>query len=186
MNDEMIVELYLKRNEVAIQETEKKYGNYLRTIAYNILSNIEDSKESVNDVLLNAWNSIPPQKPNILSTYLVKLTRRASIDVYRKRNREKRKASEYAISLSELEDCISEGNTTEQNVDLNLLAVEINTYLRTLSDEARNTFIGRYYFMDSIRDVASYYGMSESKVKSMLHRTRLGLKAYLEQEGFNL
>ena len=186
MNDEMIVELYLKRNEVAIQETEKKYGNYLRTIAYNILSNIEDSKESVNDVLLNAWNSIPPQKPNILSTYLVKLTRRASIDIYRKRNREKRKASEYAISLSELEDCISEGNTTEQNVDLNLLAVEINTYLRTLSDEARNTFIGRYYFMDSIRDVASYYGMSESKVKSMLHRTRLGLKAYLEQEGFNL
>lgn len=186
MKDKMIVELYLERDESAIQETEKNYGNYLRTIAYNILSNIEDSKESVNDTYLNAWNSIPPHKPNILSTYLVKLTRRASIDIYRKRNRDKRKASEYAISLSELEDCVSGGNTTEQNANLNLLAVEINAYLRTLSEEARNTFIGRYYFMDSIRDVAAYYGMSESKVKSMLHRTRIGLKTYLEQEGFDL
>lgn len=186
MKDQMIVELYLQRDESAIQETEKSYGNYLRTIAYNILSNIEDSKESVNDTYLNVWNSIPPHKPNVLSTYLVKLTRRASIDIYRKRSRDKRKASEYAISLSELDDCVSKGDTTAQSVDLNILAKEINIYLRTLSEEARNTFIGRYYFMDSIRDISAYYGMSQSKVKSMLHRTRIGLRTYLEQGGFDL
>ena len=86
--------------------------------------------------------------------------------------------------LSELEDCIPNGNTTEQNVDLHLLADAINKYLGTLSKDARTTFMGRYYYMDSIKEVAAYHNMSESKVKSMLYRTRQGLKAHLEQEGF--
>lgn len=156
MQDEMIVALYWQRDENAISETERKYGRYLTKIAHNILSDWEDSRETVNDTYLKA------------------------------RNREKRKSSEYAISLSELEDCISGSETTEQSIELKLLAEAINTYLYTLPAEARNTFVGRYYFADSIREVADYYGVSEPKVKSMLYRTRQGLKKYLEKEGYEL
>lgn len=186
MQDERIVELYWQRDEAAIRETEQKYGPYLSKIAYNILADWEDCKECVNDTCLKAWNSIPPHKPQVLRTYLGKLTRERSIDMFRCRNRTKRQGSEYTVSLSELEECVSGGNKTEQSVNMHLLAEAINDFLHTLSPEARNTFVGRYYFMDSIKEVAAYYGMSESKVKSMLHRTRLGLKAYLEQEGFDL
>ena len=186
MQDEMIVDLYWKRDESAISETERKYGRYLSKIAYNILSDWEDSKETVNDTYLKAWNSMPTHKPSVLSTYLGKITRQLSIDAFRTRNRDKRKHSEYAVSLSELEDCISGSETTEQSIELKLLAEAINTYLYTLPAEARNTFVGRYYFADPIREVADYYGMSEPKVKSMLYRTRQGLKEYLEKEGYEL
>ena len=184
MKDDEIVALYLKRDETAIRETERKYGRYLSRIAYNVLSDWEDSKECVNDTYLRAWDSIPPHRPECLSAYLRKITRQGSIDIFRKRNSEKRRMSEYAVSLSELEECLSAGNTTEQEVDLNLLSQAINAFLRTLSDEARDVFIGRYYFADSIREIARYCRMSESKVKSMLFRTRAGLKSYLEKEGF--
>ncbi len=184
MEDDKIVSLYWSRDEQAIGETEKKYGCYLAKIAYNILSDLEDSKESVNDTYLKAWDSIPPHKPSILSTYLGKITREASIDMFRKRTSAKRQASAYAVSLSELEECVAGGDTTTEDADLHALVETINTFLRTLSPEARNTFVGRYYFMDSIREIASYYGMSETKVKSMLHRTRIGLKTNLEQEGY--
>ena len=186
MQDKHIVELYWQRNESAIQETEQKYGSYLTKIAHNILSNLEDSKECVNDIYLKAWNSIPPHKPDILSTYLGKITRQGAIDLLRKRSSLKRKASEYATSLDEFSECIPAGETPEQAVELQLLAKAIASYLRTLSPQARNTFVGRYYFMDSIRDIAGYYGMSKSKVESMLHRTRKGLKAYLEKEGYTI
>ena len=95
-----------------------------------------------------------------------------------------RMASEYAVSLSELGDCVSGGNTTEELVNVKLLADTIGIFLRLQSEDTRTIFLGRYYFLDSIKEIASYSGMSESKVKSLLHRTRLNLKAYLEKEGF--
>ena len=186
MDDEQIVSLYWLRNESAIRETEKKYDRYLTKIAYNILSDYEDSRESVNDTYLAAWSSMPPHRPNILSTYLSKLTRRISIDLLRYRNRGKRQQSQYALSLEELGDCVSGGNTTEELVNVKLLADAIGIYLRTQSPEARTAFLGRYYFLDSVREVAAYLGISESKCKTLLYRTRIGLKAYLEKEGFCL
>ena len=183
MRDDEIVGLYLNRDEAAIRETEKKYGHYLTKIAYHILSDWEDCKESVNDTYLSAWNTIPPHYPNALSSYLAAITRRISIDIYRKRSRNKRKVTEYAISLSELDDCLSAGNVTQQDVDMRLLGKSINDYLRTRSEEERDVFIGRYYFADSIREVASYCNISESKTKSILYRLRNGLKAYLVKEG---
>jgi RNA polymerase sigma-70 factor (ECF subfamily) len=140
----------------------------------------------VNDTYLKAWNSIPPNKPSVLSTYLGKITRQTSIDLFRKRTADKRISSQYAVSLSELEECVSTGDITEQNVDVHLLAESISKFLRTLSPEASNVFIGRYYFMDSIQEIAASYGMSQAKVKSMLHRTRIALKKYLEKEGFEV
>lgn len=186
MEDEQIVSLYWAREESAIRETEKKYDRYLTKIAHNILNNPEDSRESVNDTYLAAWNSMPPHRPSVLSAYLAKLTRRISIDCFRYRTREKRLGSEYVISLSELGDCVSGGNTTEEIVNVKLLADAIGIYLRTQSAEARTAFLARYYFLDSVRDVAAYLGISESKCKSLLYRTRIGLKAYLEKEGFCL
>lgn len=184
MEDETIVSLYWARDERAIQETEEKYDRYLTKIAYNILNNIEDSRESVNDTYLAAWDSMPPHRPSVLSSYLAKLTRRISIDCFRYRTRGKRMASEYAVSLSELGDCVSGGNTTEEIVNVKLLADAIGIYLRLQNEQTRTAFLGRYYFLDSIKEVAAYCGMSESKCKSLLHRTRLGLKEYLIKEGF--
>ena len=184
MRDDEIVTLYWKRDERAIQETKNEYGRYLFKIANNILADLEDSRESVNDTYLAAWNSIPPQRPSVLSTYLGKLTRRISIDLFRKKNREKRRASEYALSLNELEECIPGGSMPEDEVEVKLLAKSINDFLRMQPEEARNLFVGRYYFLDSLKDVARYCGMSESKAKSILFRTRCSLKTHLEQEGF--
>ena len=186
MEDEKIVSLYWDRDETAIRETEVKYDRYLTKIAYNILADREDSRESVNDTYLAAWNSMPPHRPGVLSAYLAKITRRISIDRFRYRNRDRRRESEYSVSLSELGDCVSGGNTTEEIVNVRLLADAIGVFLRLQSEEARNAFIGRYYFLDSVKEVAAYCGMSESKCKTLLHRTRLGLKEYLRKEGFDL
>jgi len=186
MQDAQIVVLYWQRDESAIEVTQKKYESYLSKIAYNILSDWEDSRESVNDTYMAAWNSMPPHKPEILSTYLGKLTRRISIDLFRKRNRLKRQASQYTLSLSELEDCAAPDFSPEDAMQTRVLAEAINRFLRTLSKDARNLFIGRYYFMDSLKEVAAYCGISESRAKSILYRTRCSLKAYLQKEGFDL
>ena len=186
MQDENIVALYWERNEAAIEETKNKYERYLLKIAYNVLADLEDSQESVNDTYLAAWNSMPPHRPSILSTYLAKITRRISIDIFRKKNRSKRKASEYILSLTELEECISGGSNPEENMEVQMLAHAINDFLRTLPKDARNLFIGRYYFMDSLKDVAKYCGMIESRAKSLLFRTRCNLRVFLEKEGFEV
>ena len=184
MTDERIVDLYWNRDESAVAETQSKYGRYLTKIAYNILTDMEDSLESVNDTYMHAWKSIPPHRPSVLSTYLAKITRRVAIDILRKKSRDKRVPSEYTFSLSELDDCISNGHRMEEKVEAEELGKAINAYLKSISAEARQLFVGRYFYMDSLKDVAKYCGMSETKAKSMLYRTRCGLKTYLEQEGY--
>jgi RNA polymerase sigma-70 factor (ECF subfamily) len=184
MDDDTIVSLYWKRDESAISATEKKYGRYLLKIAYNILNDREDSKESVNDTYLKAWNSMPPHKPIVLSTYLGKITRQVSIDIFRTKNRDKRRLNRYSVSLSELYECIPSGDKTDENVNLQLLSDAINDYLHDISAEARTVFVCRYYYFDSVKDISSHCGMSESKVKSLLYRARIGLKEYLKKEGF--
>ena len=183
MEDSQIVSLYWQRDEVAIDHTEKKYGQYLTAIAYNILADREDSHESVNDTYLAAWNSMPPQKPQVLSTYLGKLTRRISIDLFRKRTSQKRGGSEYALSLEELGECIG-SNSTEEALDAQLLSQSIAGFLQTLSPEARNVFLCRYYYLDPVKKIAGYCGISEAKVKILLHRTRQGRWEHLQKEGF--
>lgn len=186
MEDQAIVALYWQRDESAIRETQQKYGAYLWKIAYQILASREDSEESVNDTYLRAWDSMPPHKPGRLSTYLGKLTRQRSIDLFRTRHREKRGGSEYALSLTELEDCVSGGDSTGREVDQKLLAEAIGAYLDGLSREARTVFLERYWFLDPVTEIAARRGISEAKTKSMLYRTRQGLRAYLGKEGFEL
>lgn len=186
MQDDRIVTLYWQRDESAIRETEKRYGQYLLKIAYHILSDWEDSKESVNDTYLKAWHSMPPHRPSALGAYMGKITRQVSIDLFRTRSRKKRRPSEYLLSLSELEECVSGGDTTGQGAELHLLAQAIGTYLCSLPPQARIPFVGRYFYADPVREIAAYCGASESKIKSILYRTRQGLRAYLKQEGFEL
>ena len=186
MTDEAIVALFWSRSELALEETKAQYGRYVQSIAYGILQDREDAGEIANDTYLKAWNSMPPQRPAVLSTYLGKITRQLAIDVFRKKHSAKRYASQYALSLEELGDSFSGGTTPEQALDAGKLGEAISRFLRTLPADARNTFIGRYYFFDSLKDVARYCGMSEARAKSLLYRTRQSLKAYLVKEGFDL
>ena len=186
MEDCKIVELYWSRDEVAIKETDRKYGRYLNRVAYNILADLRDSEESVNDAYLHAWNSMPPQRPGVLSSYLARITRCVSIDRYRKRNREKRRGSEYALSLSELEECLTTPDGPEETVELQELTATIETFLWEQSEQVRNLFVGRYYYLDSLKAAARYCGVSESAAKTMLYRARGKLKEYLIKEGFEV
>lgn len=181
MEDQKIIEMYWERNEAAISHTQEKYGNYLSKIAYNILADIEDSKESVNDTYLRAWNSIPPHKPVRLSAFLAKITRQISIDIYRKKTSKKRAGSEYALSLDELFDCAS-SDSPEKEFDMKALATAINSWLSSVSDAQRKAFVYRYFYFDSIKDIAKQLELSESNVKSLLYRARLDLKNYLQKE----
>ena len=187
MTDSTIVELYVKRDESAISESARKYGAYLRQIAGNILGSVQDSEEVTNDTYMSAWNSIPPHHPEKLSTYLGKIARQIAIDMFRKRTAGKR-GTQYALSLSELEDCIpfaGAGNPA-QETEARLLRELINDWLGMLSQDARGVFLGRYFYHDSVKTVASNYNMSESKVKSILFRARNSLKQHLENEGFSV
>lgn len=184
MRDSEIVALYFQRSEDALNETDRRYGKYLTKVAFNILADTEDSREAVIDALLAAWNSIPPHRPEKLLPYLSKLTRRTAIDMLRKRSRGKRKASEFALSLTELDDCIATDDTTVQQVDMQLLSQAINNYLRSIPQQSRDLFICRYFYADSIRDAAAYCGISEAKAKTMLYRLRQGLKKHLIKEGY--
>ena len=117
MQDEMIVEMYWRGDERAIEESDKKYGQPLFRLAYNILSDAEDSKECLNDTYLRAWSSIPPNRPHVLYPYLSKLVRQTSIDLFRRKSRKKRVTSQYTQSLSELEECVSKGDELQENFD---------------------------------------------------------------------
>ncbi len=182
MEDSKIIDLYFERNESAINETQDKYGKYLVKVAYNILADIEDSHEAVNDTYLKAWYSIPPNRPAKLSSFLSKITRQVSIDIYRKKSAKKRKGSEYALSIEEFSYCFDDKDRPEKEIDAQIIAKAIGEYLNTLPEDTRNIFICRYYFLDSVRDISNYFGQSQSKTKSILHRVRLGLKDYLQKE----
>ena len=183
MDDRQIIELYNERSEAAISETADKYGKHCHYIAYNILYNDQDSEECVNDTWLRAWNTIPPQQPNKLSAYLGKITRNLALDRYKFYNREKRGKGQTPLVLEELSECISDGNRTEQEIDVHLLVESLNTFLRNLPAEKRRILVRRYWYLSPVSEIARDFEMSESGVKTILHRTRIKLKQFLEKEG---
>ena len=183
MDDTQIVELYWERKECAIEETATKYGSYCHSIAENILHNEDDAKESVNDTWLDAWNSMPPHRPSVLSTFLGKLTRRISIDKWRHSTAKKRGDGQLPLVLSELEDCISDGKCIEEETERKLLGEVIASFVKSLPETEQKVFLCRYWYMDSVSSIASRFRFSESKVKSMLYRSREKLRVRLEKEG---
>jgi RNA polymerase sigma-70 factor (ECF subfamily) len=184
MEDSYIVELYWSRSEQAIAESERKYGKYCYSIAHGILRCREDSEECVNDTLLAAWNSIPPHRPENLAAFLGKLTRNFSINRHKANHAERRGGGEFALSLDELDECTPDprafGDDPEE------LGKIISAYLYTQSKEMRQVFVRRYFHSESIIDIAERFEMTESKVKSILHRMRLGLKTYLGEHEIHI
>lgn len=183
MDDAQIVGLYWRRDESAITETALKYGSYCYAIAYQILGNNGDAEESVNDTYLDAWNSIPPHRPSVLSTFLGKITRRISIDRWRRHNAEKRGGGQIAVVLDELTECLSDGKSVEQAVEQQLLSEVISAFVKTLPDAEQRVFLCRYFYLDPVDEIARRFGFSVSKVKSMLFRTREKLRRKLRKEG---
>jgi RNA polymerase sigma-70 factor (ECF subfamily) len=183
MTDAQIITLYQERCESAIGETERRYGSYCRTIAMNILHNNEDAEECVNDAFLKAWNSIPPQNPAILSSFLGKITRNISIDKYNARKAKKRKGDENSVPLSELEVCFPDLSNVENEVDTKILGQTIEEFLYTIKKNDRIFFVRRYWYSDSISAIAERFSVGESKVMVNLFRTRNKLKLYLQKEG---
>lgn len=182
MNDANIVELYWNRNEDAIKETSKKYGNYCYSISYNILGRNEDAEESVNDTYLVAWDSMPPHKPKNLATFLGKITRRISIDKWRHKNAKKRGNGQIDEALEELSECISDSNSVEKTIEAELLNKTINKFVRALPEAEQTVFIRRYWYLDSVKDICRLCGYSKTKVQSMLFRTRKKLRETLDKE----
>ncbi|MGX8714764.1 MAG: RNA polymerase sigma factor [Lachnospiraceae bacterium] len=183
MEDHQIVDLYWERNEKAISETSAKYGKYLHSISYHILLNNEDAEECVNDTYHDAWHSMPPHRPSNLSIFLGKITRRISIDLWRKNHAKKRGGGVIALALDELDECVSGNGDVESEAACLELQRKLNEFLMALPQTERNVFICRYWYMDSISEIAKQFSCSESKIKSMLSRTRNKLRAMLEKEG---
>ena len=183
MEDRKIVDLYWQRDENATPETAAKFGGYCRTIAYNILSDAEDAEECLNDTWLRAWNTMPTNRPAKLAPYLGKLSRWISLTRLREKTSLKRGGGETELVLDELAEAVDSGADVEKAVELKELNAALRRFLKSLGETERQVFLARYWFIASIAEIAEKFGFSESKVTSMLHRTRKKLLAYLKEEG---
>ena len=183
MEDNAIIDLYWARSENAISQTAVKYGGYCYAIAYHILESPEDSEESVNDTYLAAWNTMPPKRPSALSAFLGKITRYISLDRWKRRSASKRGGGQTTLALEELEECVSGGEDPEEHLARKELLALVNRFLEGLPEPERRVFVCRYWYLDSIADIAQRYDFTESKVKTTLHRTRQKLSRQLEKEG---
>lgn len=181
MEDKQIVELYLTRSESAITETQKKYGRYCRYIAHRILGDEEDADEIVNDTLLKAWRTIPPNSPESLRSYVGMLSRQLSLDRYEEYRAQKR-GGQVALVLGELAECIPDRDSGEDIGDSLALRHALNRFVRSLPDKAQGVFVRRYWYACSIAEIAEAYGLKESAVTVLLYRTRRKLKEFLRKE----
>ncbi|MGN0651091.1 MAG: RNA polymerase sigma factor [Oscillospiraceae bacterium] len=186
MEDEKIIELYFARSESAIAETSAKYGAFFRRISRNILCSAQDAEECVNDAYLKAWNSIPPQKPAKLQAYLARIVRNLSINRLKSLTAEKRGGGESPLALAELEECIPADDTVSRECERAELSAALERFLQGLPEEKRRVFLQRYWYFVPVKDIAALGGMSESKVKSMLLRTRTQLRQFLEKEEISI
>ena len=183
MEDQEIIELYWARSEQAIAESETKYGAFCRAIAWNILHQEEDAEECVNDTWLRAWNTMPPQRPGILSAFFGRLTRNLSLDRWRYHRAAKRGGPQVEVALEELGDCVPAPGRPEEHLEERETAALISRFLREQPQMDRVLFLRRYWYLDSIADLAQRFSIGESQVKSRLHRTRVRLREALLREG---
>ena len=183
MEDRQIVDLYWQRSDLAISETDQKYGRYCHTIAYNICGTDEDAEECVNDTWFRAWNLMPDQRPIILSAFLGRITRNFAINLIKAKNRIKRGRGEAVYALDELEECIPGGTIPELALEEKELAKAIGRFVSGLPETEKKVFVLRYWYVAPIDDIAEKLGFSKGKVKTILFRTRKKLKNYLEEEG---
>jgi RNA polymerase sigma-70 factor (ECF subfamily) len=183
MTDEAIIDLYWKREERAISETDKKYGKYLYTIAYNIVRDRLDCEECLNDTYLGTWNRIPPTRPNVFHVFLSKIMRNIALDRFRHSHAEKRVPPEMIVSLNELDECMLSNPSLEEEYTVRAMAGVINNYLESLNSKRQLIFISRYYYCDQISAIATMLHASEATVYRELATIRQELKKAFKKEG---
>lgn len=186
MNDSEIISLYFDRSEQAIQQTDLKYGRYCYAIAWNILRSNEDSEECVSDTWLATWNAIPPARPFSLKAFVGRITRNNALNRCEAASALKRGSGESPICLDELSECVSGRDTLTGAEDYHHLVTCINAFLSDCKKEQRIVFVRRYFYENSVREIAQDLHLSESKVKVTLSRLRAKLRVYLEKEGVAL
>ena len=183
MEDRTLVELYWARDPRALSETAAKYGTYCREIARNILGSVEDAAECVNDTYLHAWNSIPPNRPAVLSAYLGKITRNLAFNRFRRAHAGKRGGHMNRV-LEELEDCASHRDVENEAEKRDLIRA-VNSFLDTLPKTTCSLFLCRYWYAFPVSELADRFGMTQGSVSASLHRVRKKLKKYLKERGFD-
>ena len=182
MSDQEILDLFFARSERAVEALNAQYGTLLRRTARNLVGNAEDAEECVSDGYLAVWNTVPPRRPDPLLPYVLRIVRNAALSVLRQKHAAKRGA--YALALEELGEVLPGGEEPEKTMDARELGRSINRYLDSLSAENRALFLRRYWFGESPAALAAQFGGSENRVNARLFRIRMGLKKYLEKEGF--
>ena len=187
MENKEILELHRQRDERAIEAVSKKYGRYLMKIAGNFLQDPADKEECINDVLYRFWNGTVPENTDLLSAYLAALTREVCIDCYRRNHRQKRINSEFTVSLTELSELLPDSSQNPEDlIGGSQLSQLISRYLSERPAEIRRAFLMRYYYMDSVHDIAKTLGTSRARIYNVLSRERKRLKVFLEREGYEL
>lgn len=185
LQDSEIIALFYERSEQALTELSMKYGAVCRAVAKNILSDPQDAEECVNDAYLGAWNTIPPQSPDPLVTYLCRIVRNLATARYHANTAQKHN-SFYDTALDELEDCLASTATAEDTLTARELSDALDRFLDTLDRESRVMFVRRYWYADSLAEIAERFHMSRNRAAVRLSRTRARLRDYLKKEGYEL
>lgn len=183
MDDVQIIELYWQRDQQAIAASEAKYGAYCRSIAHHILGDAEDEREAVNDTWWQAWQAMPPQRPQILRAFLGRITRNISFNRYKARQADKRGGGQLAAVLEELAECVPGGEDVAAKLELQELTQALNSFVAALPAEKRRIFLCRYWYTESVAEIAARFGMKPGAVSTQLHRLRGQLRAYLQEGG---
>ncbi|MCL2198389.1 MAG: RNA polymerase sigma factor [Defluviitaleaceae bacterium] len=187
MEDMQILDMYFSREEAALDETKQKYGKRMFVVSNNILHSTEDADENVNDTLLKSWNVIPPSRPVMFGAFLAKIARNLSLNKWEAKKAAKRGGGEVSIMLGELEECLPSPKSTPEEAHEALIVTDtINIFLSTLEKPARVVFVLRYFHSESIGAISTRFKTSESKIKSLLFRTRKKLRTHLEKEGITI
>lgn len=186
MDDRKIIELFFARDEKALSESQSVYGGYCKSISKNILSSDEDAEEVLNDTLLSAWNTIPPEEPKSLKAYLGTLARNISLDRYRKMKAEKRGGNEVSLCLEEAEEFLADTKSVSEEYEKREFVAFLNEFLHSLPERDCDIFVRRYFYCDSTADIAKRFALKEPNVLVILSRTRKRLKNALEKGGFTL
>lgn len=184
MKDEEIIRLFFDRDENAITETDHLYGKYCTSIALNILASREDAEECVSDTYMKIWNSIPPDRPHKFQAYIGKITRNIAFNMLNKTNTLKRGKGHFITTLDELSECVSGGTEPEKEISKKEIVCAVNEFLKNLSQEKRVVFIRRYWYSDTISEIAVRCGRSENAVSVILFRLRIQLKKHLLERGY--
>ena len=183
MDDGKIIDMFFARNEDAIRHTDAAYGRRLYHLADRIVENGQDAEESVSDTYLSAWNAMPPRRPPALAAFLGKITRNLSIDRWRKYRAFKRGKGQIELALEELRECVSGTESAEEAAIRKEILASLNRFLGTLKETERSVFLCRYWYLDSLEDIAAKTGLTKGHISTMLHRTRKRLCICLQKEG---